>query len=84
MRKSFIGAARTAKRAYTPAVVTDGAARTIWLAGHTGAVNDAGGSLAGDFDAQCRQTFRNLEKTLAEAGAAGREERAKSMMVPLA
>ena len=24
---------------------------------------------AGDFDAQCRQTFCNIEKTLAEAGA---------------
>jgi 2-iminobutanoate/2-iminopropanoate deaminase len=32
-------------------------------------VDDAGKSLAGDFDAQCRQTFRNIEKTLAEAGA---------------
>jgi enamine deaminase RidA (YjgF/YER057c/UK114 family) len=25
--------------------------------------------LAGDFEAQCRQTFRNIEKTLTEAGA---------------
>src|ERR1700691_5291869 len=40
-----------------------------WLAGHTGAVDDTGKSLAGDFDGQCRQTFRNIEKTLAEAGA---------------
>ena len=32
-------------------------------------MGDAGVWLAGDFDAQCRQTFRNLEKTLAEAGA---------------
>jgi enamine deaminase RidA (YjgF/YER057c/UK114 family) len=39
------------------------------VAGHTGAVDDAGESLAGDFDAQCRQTFRNIEKTLVEAGA---------------
>src|SRR5271168_2923309 len=69
MKKSFVGAARTAKRAYSPAVVTEGAAKTIWLAGHTGAVDDAGKSLAGDFDAQCRQTFRNIEKTLAGAGA---------------
>ena len=30
---------------------------------------DNGRSLVGDFDAQCRQTFRNIEKTLAEAGA---------------
>ena len=68
MKKSFIGAARTAKRAYSPAVITEGG-KTIWLAGHTGAVDDAGKSLAGDFDAQCRQTFRNIEKTLAEASA---------------
>jgi enamine deaminase RidA (YjgF/YER057c/UK114 family) len=44
-------------------------AKTLWLAGHTGAVDDTGKSLAGDFDAQCRQTFRNIEKTLAQAGA---------------
>ncbi len=68
VKKSFIGAARTAKRAYSPAVITEGAARAIWVAGHTGAVDEAGQSLAGDFDAQCRQTFRNIEKTLAEAG----------------
>ena len=68
MKKSFVGAARTAKRAYSPAVITEGG-KIIWLAGHTGAVDDAGKSLAGDFDAQCRQTFRNIEKTLAEAGA---------------
>src|SRR6201996_6028351 len=69
MKKSFVGAARAAHRAYTPAVFTEGSGKTICLAGHTGAVDDAGKSLAGDFDAQCRQTFRNLEKTLAEAGA---------------
>ncbi len=68
MKKSFIGGARPAKRAYSPAVIVEGG-KTIWLAGHTGAVDDAGKSLAGDFDAQCRQTFRNIEKTLAEAGA---------------
>ncbi len=32
-------------------------------------VDDNGKSLAGDFDAQFQQTFRNIEKTLAEAGA---------------
>jgi 2-iminobutanoate/2-iminopropanoate deaminase len=69
VKKSFVGAARTANRAYSPAVVTEGAGKIIWVAGHTGAADDAGKSLAGDFDAQCRQTFRNVEKTLAEAGA---------------
>lgn len=69
MKKSFVRGARAETRAYSPAVVTEGAARTIWVAGHTGAMDDAGQSLAGDFDAQVRQTFRNIEKTLAEAGA---------------
>jgi len=68
VKKSFIRSARAEKRAYSPAVITEGG-KTVWLAGHTGAVADAGKSLAGDFDAQCRQTFRNIEKTLAEAGA---------------
>jgi 2-iminobutanoate/2-iminopropanoate deaminase len=45
-----------------------GQARVL-VAGHTGQVDDAGKSLAGDFDAQFQQTFRNIEKTLAEAGA---------------
>jgi len=69
VKKSFVRGTRAQTRAYSPAVITEGSAKTIWLAGHTGAVDDAGKSLAGDFDAQCRQTFRNIEKTLSEAGA---------------
>lgn len=69
MQKSFVRGTWQEKRAYSPAVVTESATRTIWVAGHTGAVDDAGKSLAGDFDAQCRQTFRNIDKTLAAAGA---------------
>ena len=60
MQKSFVSGPRAQTRAYSPAVITEGG-KTIWLAGHTGAVDDAGKSLAGDFDAQCRQTFRNIE-----------------------
>jgi len=69
MQKSFVRGARATQRAYSPAVITRGAGTIVWLAGHTGHVDDAGKSLAGDFEAQCRQTFRNIEKTLAEAGA---------------
>jgi 2-iminobutanoate/2-iminopropanoate deaminase len=69
MKKSLVRGARPQQRAYSPAVITEGADKIIWLAGHTGHVDDAGKSLAGDFEAQCRQTFRNIEKTLAEAGA---------------
>jgi 2-iminobutanoate/2-iminopropanoate deaminase len=45
-----------------------GGRKTIWLAGHVGFVDDSGASLAGNFDAQTRQAFKNLEKTLQRAG----------------
>ena len=67
MKKDFVRGTWQKTRAFSPAVITQGAGRTIWLAGHTGAKDDTGKALAGDFDAQCRQTFRNIEKTLAEA-----------------
>jgi len=68
MQKSFIRGTYQETRAYSPAVITEGG-KSIWVAGHTGAVDDAGKSLAGDFDAQVHQCFRNIEKTLAQAGA---------------
>jgi enamine deaminase RidA (YjgF/YER057c/UK114 family) len=68
MKRTHHKGATQQKRAYSPAVVTEGG-RIVWVAGHTGAVDDAGKSLAGDFDAQVRQTFRNIERTLAMAGA---------------
>src|SRR5262252_1722627 len=69
MEKSFVRGDRPQKRAYSLAVITHGVGKIIWIAGHTGHVDDSGKSLAGDFDAQCRQTFRNIERTLGEAGA---------------
>src|SRR5215470_15384321 len=69
MKKSFVRGTWQVKRAFSPAVIAEGAGRTIYIAGHTGQTDDAGKSLAGDFDAQFRQVFRNIEKTLAEAGA---------------
>jgi 2-iminobutanoate/2-iminopropanoate deaminase len=67
VNKSFVRGTWQKQRAFSPAVIIEGTHRAIWLAGHTGAKDDNGKSLAGDFDAQCRQTFRNIEKTLAEA-----------------
>jgi len=67
VKKYFVRGTWQKTRAFSPAVITQSAARTIWIAGHTGAKDDSGKSLAGDFEAQCRQTFRNIEKTLAEA-----------------
>ena len=69
MKKSFVRGTWQVKRAFSPCVITEGGGRTIYIAGHTGQVDDAGKSLAGDFDAQFKQTFHNIEKTLAEAGA---------------
>src|SRR6266849_3634480 len=68
MQKSFIRGTWQVKRAFSPAVIAEGARRMIFIAGHTGQTDDDGKSLAGDFDAQFRQTFRNIEKTLAQAG----------------
>jgi enamine deaminase RidA (YjgF/YER057c/UK114 family) len=69
MERTYVRGTWQQKRAFSPAVITEGVGRIVWVAGHTGQTADDGRSLAGDFDAQCRQTFRNIEKTLAEAGA---------------
>jgi enamine deaminase RidA (YjgF/YER057c/UK114 family) len=69
MQKNYVRGTWQQKRAFSPAVIVSGEAKTIYVAGHTGQTSDDGRLLAGDFEAQCRQTFRNIEKTLAEAGA---------------
>jgi 2-iminobutanoate/2-iminopropanoate deaminase len=69
VQKTFVRGTWQQKRAFSPAVIVTGPARTIYVSGHTGAKTDDGSSLAGDFEAQCRQTFRNIDKTLAEADA---------------
>lgn len=55
------------KRAFSSVVVTEGG-RTAWLAGHVGTFSDDGKSLVGDFEAQVRQTFHNIEETLEKVG----------------
>jgi 2-iminobutanoate/2-iminopropanoate deaminase len=69
VQKTFVRGTWQQKRAFSPAVIVSGGGRTIYVAGHTGQTAEDGRSLAGDFEAQCRQTFRNIEKTLAEADA---------------
>ena len=49
--KDFIKEERPQQRGYSVAVITEGG-RTVWLAGQTATVDDAGKSLAGDFDGQ--------------------------------
>ena len=68
MERTFYKEDRPEKRSYSPAVVTQGG-RIVWVAGHTGYYDGDGKSLAGDFEAQTRETFRRLEETLERAGA---------------
>jgi 2-iminobutanoate/2-iminopropanoate deaminase len=65
--KRFVKREASERSGYSQAVVTQGG-RTVWLAGHTGAVDAAGKSLAGDIDAQVRAVFAALAATLGEAG----------------
>jgi 2-iminobutanoate/2-iminopropanoate deaminase len=68
-QKSFVRGTWQQKRAFSPAVIVSGPQRSIFVAGHTGQKDTSGLSLAADFDAQVHQTFKNIEATLAEAGA---------------
>ena len=65
--KRFVKRETAERSGYSQAVVTQGG-RTVWLAGHTGAVDASGKSLAGDIDAQVHAVFAALAVTLAEAG----------------
>ena len=60
VKETIIEPSWEAKYSFSPAVITEGG-KTIWLAGHVGFVDDADVSLAGNFDAQVRQAFKNLE-----------------------
>jgi len=55
------------KRAYSPAVVTQGG-KTVWLAGQTATQDEQGNDISGDFEAQVRTVFGLLDKTLKRAG----------------
>jgi 2-iminobutanoate/2-iminopropanoate deaminase len=66
--RRFVKRESAERSGYSQAVVTQAGGRTIWLAGHTGAVDASGKSLAGDFDAQVRAVFAAIETTLTEAG----------------
>jgi 2-iminobutanoate/2-iminopropanoate deaminase len=65
--RDFLKGERPQLRGYSTAVITEGG-RTVWLAGQIATVDDAGKSLAGDLDGQVRQIFKNLDRTLQQAG----------------
>jgi 2-iminobutanoate/2-iminopropanoate deaminase len=54
-------------RAFSPAVITEGG-KTVWLAGHTTSVDEAGKDISGNFEAQTRTIFALMDKTLKRAG----------------
>ena len=66
-KRKYVKGERAQTRSYSPAVITEGGS-VIWLAGQTGAEDEAGHSLAGNFDAQVHETFRRIANTLKEAG----------------
>ena len=69
MPRSYVeGTWQRKNRAFSPAVITTGG-RTVWAAGHGAPIDEKGGSLAGNFGAQTRQSFENLAATLKEADA---------------
>ena len=55
------------KRAYSPAVITQGG-KTIWLAGQTATQDEQGNDISGNFEGQVRTIFSLLDKTLQRAG----------------
>lgn len=68
-KRTYLKGERAQTRAYSPAVITTGGT-AVWLAGQTGGEDEAGRSLAGNFDGQVREVFRRLAKTLDQAGGA--------------
>jgi len=69
VKREILPATWEAKYSFSPAVLTqDG--KVVWLAGQVGFVDDNHQPLAGDFDAQVRQTFRNIQRVLDKAGGA--------------
>ncbi len=61
------GTAFQKSRAFSPAVITQGG-KTVWLAGQTATIDEAGQDISGNFDAQARTIFALIDKTLSRAG----------------
>jgi enamine deaminase RidA (YjgF/YER057c/UK114 family) len=55
------------KRAYSPAVITQGG-RTVWLAGQTATRDAADRDISGNFEAQVTRIFELIDATLRKAG----------------
>ena len=55
------------RRAYSPAVITQGG-KTVWLAGQTATADEQGNDISGNFDAQVRTIFSLIDKTMQSCG----------------
>ena len=55
------------KRAYSPAVITQGG-KTVWLAGQTATQDEQGNDISGNFEAQVKTIFSLIDKTLQRCG----------------
>ena len=69
MTREYIEGTWQKERSFSPAVVTTGPGRIVWVAGHGGLFDANHRMLKGDFDAQTRQAFANIAATLKEVGA---------------
>jgi len=65
--QQYVKGERPQQRGYSLAVITEGG-KTVWLGGQIATVDDAGKSLAGDFEGQVRQIFKLIDRTLQKAG----------------
>lgn len=54
-------------RAFSPAVITEGG-KTVWLAGQTTTIDAHGADIAGNFEAQAKECFALIARTLERAG----------------
>lgn len=68
VEREFFGGSWQRDRSFSPAVTTKGGT-IVWVAGHGAPIDDRGNSLAGNFAAQARQCFRNMQVTLERSGA---------------
>ena len=68
MERTYVEGTWQKNRSFSPAVITKGTGTVIWLAGHGAPADADGNSLAGDFEAQTRQSFALLDATLQQAG----------------
>jgi enamine deaminase RidA (YjgF/YER057c/UK114 family) len=68
VERSYVVGTWQKERSFSPAVITKGGSRTVWLAGHAASMDKDGKPFKGDFAAQVRRTFEYMRETMTEAG----------------